>query len=424
MENNNIQNNINNNNVNIDNYIEDKDDISNIIEIPKNKDKEKVNKESALEKSKLPKTNLKEKNKKIKYRLNFSVKINYLRGISEELPQREEVEFESNILLMSSEINQSNKISCLTLISYINHQKNFALYIYYLNKKILKYLKFQKGIESFIYVRTLYRAAFFLEKDKNNFYANKYIKEADLLSKNSKINDDSKRLLFELKNKISKNLDNYNDIYIKKFRDIESPKNLNEENYIKLKKLMNDLAENKYEIKSEENKKVDEYLYVINKKWFDKAYNFLKDYINIRDKKSKERYFPFAFSIKDIYNNYFEEEKTPTPNDKNKKKTPTPNDKNEKKKFNVFPCLIDNYSISDWTDHWIDPLNEDENYFLQQNLKVNKDYYLLEKNDFEFLENYFGATNIIKMKKDCLEFVELKAIIFDKRFKEKKIVFF
>ncbi len=134
MENNNIQNNTNNN-------LKDKDNTSNIFETVKNKDKEKTNKGSELENKELLSPNLKEKNKKIKYRLNFSVKIDYLRGISDKTNKRAEVEFESNILLMSSEINQSNKISCLKIISFINHQKNFVLYIYYLNKKIVKYLQ-------------------------------------------------------------------------------------------------------------------------------------------------------------------------------------------------------------------------------------------------------------------------------------------
>ena len=83
-----------------------------------------------------PESNLEEKS--IKYRMNFSARLDYLRQISDKKEKSEEVEFNSNILLMSSEVNQSNKISCLTLISYVNHQKNYALYIYYLNKKIFK----------------------------------------------------------------------------------------------------------------------------------------------------------------------------------------------------------------------------------------------------------------------------------------------
>ena len=39
---------------------------------------------------------------------------------------------------------------------------------------------------------------------------------------------------------------------------------------------MNDIKENKYEIKKNESDNTNEYLYVINKAWFNKAYNFIK----------------------------------------------------------------------------------------------------------------------------------------------------
>jgi hypothetical protein len=48
-----------------------------------------------------------------------------------------------------------------------------------------------------------------------------------------------------------------------------------------------------------------------------------------------------------------------------------------------------------------------------------KDYYLLEKSDFDFLKQFFEASNIIKRKKDCLKFFVIKSIIFDNRLKNK-----
>ena len=101
-----------------------------------------------------------------------------------------------------------------------------------------------------------------------------------------------------------------------------------------------------------------------------------------------------------------------------------PSAKEEIFKYNPFPCLIDNYSICDWTDNWNDPLNEDENSFLQSNLEYMKDYYLLEKSDFDFLKQIFGVTNIIKRKKDCLNFFVIKSIIFDSRLKNENYNFF
>ena len=346
-----------------------------------------------------------EKNKKIKYRLNFSVLIDKLRQDSDAIEKRPEIEFKSNILLMSSEINQSNKISCLTLISFVNYYKKNSLYIYYLNKKIFKYLQSQKGIESFIYIRTLYRASYFLEKEKNYFYAYKYIDEANLLSKNSKITDNARTELSNLYKIIKKGKEDYSDNSIKKFRDVEESNNLDEEKYNRLKKLIKELTENKYKLKDpeENNKDDEEYLYLINKKWVDKAFNFLNDYANVRDNNIKGNYFKEAFDKEYIYYSYFDMKEKIKNN----------------YKYNPFPGLIDNYSISDWTDYWNDPLNEDENQYLQSGLIFNKDYYLLEKNDFEFLKDFFGVTNIIKRKRNYLDFVIIKSIIFDKKLKDK-----
>jgi hypothetical protein len=82
--------------------------------------------------------------------------------------------------------------------------------------------------------------------------------------------------------------------------------------------------------------------------------------------------------------------------------------KNKSYKYSAFPCLIDNYSIINWTDNWLDPSNEDENYILKKDLKEDKDYYLLNKDDFELLKNFFGVTNVIKRKR--IDLIEIKSI--------------
>ena len=101
-------------------------------------------------------------NKNKKYKIKFSAIIEELRTNCDKADKINNVEFTTNILLMSSQINITNKISCLTVLSYINYERRNSLYTYYLNKKIFKYLQIQKSIESFIYIRTFYRAAFFL----------------------------------------------------------------------------------------------------------------------------------------------------------------------------------------------------------------------------------------------------------------------
>ena len=158
--------------------------------------KENTNKINIIE-NEIKNENKIDRNKK--YKIKFSSIISELRGNSDKMEKMSINEFTNYLLLMSSQINQTNKISCLTLLSYINYKRYNALITYYLNKKIFKYLQIQKNIESFIYVRTLFRAAFFLEKEKNFFYAKKYVVEAENLSKNSnKITPASIKMLKEI----------------------------------------------------------------------------------------------------------------------------------------------------------------------------------------------------------------------------------
>ena len=40
---------------------------------------------------------------------------------------------------------------------------------------------------------------------------------------------------------------------------------------------------------------------------------------------------------------------------------------------------------------------------------------MLEKEDFDILQNFFGVTNVIKRKKNCGEFVEIKVFILEEK---------
>ena len=332
-----------------------------------------------------------------KYKIKFSQLIEEQRQNSDMEEKMSIIEYNTNLLLMSSQINQTNKISCLTLLSYINSIRENALYTYYLNKKIFKYLQIQKSIESFIYIRTLYRAAVFLVKEKNFFYAKKYTTQAENLSKNSKITPESIKMLKDINNIIDKGIDDYLELYLKKFKDVENPENLTEENYLKMKKLFKDLNESNYSVNPDVICDDNSILYIVSKNWFTKAYQFFMDYSKIRDNWIKGNYFREVFDANYCYQSYFDIYEELQKNSY---------------KNSPFPCLIDNYSIINWTDNLLDPLNEDENIILKKNLKEGKDYLLLEKKDFELFENFFGVTNIIKRKKTDL--IEFKAIILDK----------
>ena len=352
-------------------------------------------------------------NKEIKYIPNFSVLIKNMQKDSDEVLKRNEIEFINNILLSSPDINETNKISCYTLLSYINYEKKNESYIYYLYNKIFnkafKELEDQKNIEPFYFIRNLYRIAFVLEKEKNYFYAYECVKQIYDLKKSTNLDEDSAKLLNKLVKRIKKGVSDYINSSVKLFKNLEKKEDTNAKKLDKLEKLIKDISDNSYQNNDNNdnddninNEKNDEYLYLINKNWFTKLTNFMEDFKSIKDnnqnKNKCKEYLKIVFNSIYILNNYL-------------------NIDNEKNKYYAFPGPVDNFSIIDWKDTLDDPLNVDENIFLKKNFK---DYYLLKKSDFELLNDVFGVTNIIKRKKDNLDFIQIKSIIFDKRFKEKK----
>ena len=76
-----------------------------------------------------------DKNKK--YRMKFSVTISKLRSSSDDAEIIGFNEFITNLLLMSSQINPTNKISCLTLLSYTNYIKHEYQYGYHTDTELV-----------------------------------------------------------------------------------------------------------------------------------------------------------------------------------------------------------------------------------------------------------------------------------------------
>ena len=108
------------------------------------------------------------------------------------------------------------------------------------------------------------------------------------MRQSSKIDNECRILLTNLRNEIISKINDYIQNCIKTFRDIEKENNLNKRNYIKLKGLIKNLIENKYQIKSDQTPtKEDDYLYLINKRWVEKTNNFVDDYIKVRESKKK-----------------------------------------------------------------------------------------------------------------------------------------
>ena len=396
---------INSNNINNDNILINDNNIDNIID-------NNINIINVVHNGKNSNNNINNK-KETKYILNFSLLIKQMQKDSDDVPKRNEIEFINNILLLSSDINEANKISCYTLLSYINYEKKKEAYIYYLYNKIFnktfKDLEIQKNIEPFYFIRNLYRTAYVLEKEKNYFYVYECIKNIYDLKKRTHLDKKSTELLNSLIKRTKKGISDYINKSVKLFKNLEKENDTNTNKFDKLQKLIKDISDNSYQINdnndddnNNNNENNDEYLYLINKNWFTKLINFMEDFKSIKDnnqnKNKFKEYFKIVFNSINILNYYLNEDI-------------------EKDKYYAFPGPVDNFSIIDWKDTLDDPLNVDENIFLISDFK---DYYLLKKSDFELLKDIFGVTNIIKRKKDNSEFIQIKTIIFDKRFKDKK----
>ena len=377
-------------------------------------EKEKINKENnQKEKIDYYKTDIEkdenlskylDEDKKIKpkYRLNFSKIIKSGKSMSGEKENYSEIEYNCNICLNSSLIDKANKINALTLLSFINYNNNFYNILFYLNNRIFKYLGKDKGIEAFIFIRTLYRASnILMDNYKNYFYSYYYVKLAEIIKDKSKIDKESIILLLKLIKKVKTGTEEYLKIKQKLF--VET---LNKEKVNYIKNILNSIE------KDNNNNKDENLYYVINKEWLDKAYNFINEYertFNL-NKEEFNNFIEKSFNFEKVYSKYIGEEKTNIIINE------------EDKDFPFFPGPIDNYSITVFKDFWNDNDNIQDNYFIKDNLILNKDYYLINKEIWNELNNIFQSTNEIRRIGNDNDLFVLKCIIFENNLRNKDYV--
>ena len=365
--------------------IKDKEsEIENKIEKEKNEiiiDNKEINIDEIWEKNSKFKLNYTKILDSIKKRSNFTTSSN---------------EYLCNVLLMPQKIELSDKISSLNLLSafYKKNRRNNLLYS--IVNKFDKCLDDLLSMEPALVVNVFIKAIESLSEENNYIYAYKYLQKTQkIIDKNSfvikkKYNLDSFVIFNEeikaayLKNTI---------IYRKNFSDNESIKNEDIQN---IKKIFDSLIEGKYEINSKE------FIFVINKKWVMKSNIFIDNYMKAKEG-DINRFYEESFDPDYIYESYFNIKNNDTKNIK------------KQKNYSAFPGPINNFEITAFKDYWKDSINLDENYFLKKDIKLGEDYYLINEKDWKLLSEIFGATNEIKRRKDNLELIPLKFILFDNR---------
>ena len=345
---------------------------------------------------------------KPKYRLNFSKIIKNAKSKSSNSENYNNIEYLCNICLNSSLIDKANKINAFSLLSYINFNNKNHDNLFYLNNRIFKYLGKDKGIEAFIFIRTLYRASHILINNyKNYFYAYYYVKLVENIKDKSKIDKESNSLLTKLLNNINEETQKY---IIKKQNLFLNPEKFNKEKINHIKEILNNIGKEDNNNKDNEE---DNLYYVINKKWLDKACNFFNEFERLFSLNDEEftSFIQKAFDFKNIYSQYIEEEKIIINIDEKDKNLP------------FFPGPINNYSITVFKDFWRDNDTNhlQDNYFIKDNLMLNEDYYLINKETWFELKEIFHSTNDIRRKRNN-DLIILKCIIFEKHLRDKEYV--
>ena len=353
-----------------------------------------------------------------KYKINYKRVIDFLNSRNRTDCYNNN-EYWCNILLMSSEIELSNKISILNILSNIYQKKKRYELIYNLANKYDKNLDLFNTVEPAFAINIFIKAINLLNNQNTFFYSYRYMLKIKNIIKNNlvyikkKYNiDNVTELCDKIKSNFSDFINNYKEKYMKddffKIEDVQA-----------LKNLIDSLLSGKYNIDngnnmSENDKDNDinnnnNFLYAINNDWILKAKIFIENYIKVREQKINN-FYDESFDPEYMYDSYFNEN-----NEKDKKNTKNTKNVKISKVFSAFPGPVNNFGITSFKDYWIDFFNLDENDFIKKGMKLNENYLLIHKKDWKLIKSFFGATNEIKRKKDNLDLVQLKFILIDER---------
>ena len=329
-----------------------------------------------------------------KYKIKYTKILEFVKS-REDDKYKNENEFFCTILLMPSKIELSNKISTLSYLcnSYLKNKK-FEL-IYGITRKFDKCLDSLNAIEPSLIINVYIKVANHLNEEFGFLYSYKFVtKIKNYIKKNSSLINKKYNLreLNKLLDDIKTNVINFIMKYKSKFMSDEY---FPIEKAYEVKKLIDALIADKYEIESEDQSK-DDYLYAVNREWILKTKIFIENYIKAKEQKI-QAFFEEAFDPNYVYTSYFNEKS------------------NKKRAFSAFPGPMNNYEITSFKDHWIDYINLDENDIMKKGVKYKEDYYLIKKNDWKLLKTYFDKTNEILRKRTNLDLIQLKFILFDQR---------
>ena len=339
-------------------------------------------------------------NNKSKYKIDYPTILKQIRS-RDKKEQSYVNEYYCNLLLMLRETEIQNILStfsCLTFCYEIDEKSELAHSI--ANKFEKNYMSKLNKDTCEYFIKVFCRSAYFFQKEQNCFYALKYIEKCKELIQNYE----------STKQRIAKVLQHRENMENDLKKYIQEKKLLfNDEKFLQgkgeaIKELIGSIFASKNNIDNKESSSDNDnsnYLFLINKKWIINAHKFISSFLSTREdnKIHNTKLIEEVFNIDFVFYNYFNQE-------------------NKKGSLPVYPGPIDNIPITSFKDHWEDFKNDDENYFVKKGLKLNEDYFFINGEDWDLLKKVFGATNEIKRRKNNLDLIDLKFILFDKRLRK------
>ena len=343
-------------------------------------------------------------NNKDKYKIKYSKLFDYIKDRS-DIKFHKKNEFLCNILLMPSKIDFFDKLSILSLLTYFYKEDKKINQIYNIAKKFEENVNYLKNINPMLFVKVFYRAAFFLNKKEKYIYAMKYInKSINIMNNYIKSLEDKND--YDLVDNYFKEI----SINLNKYIRNSKIKIYNNDGFLSIKKIKEYIQKCNSIIKGKNdlNVKDDDFLFIINKIWLIKLKNFLEDIIIARETNIIDLFLNKAFDFEYFFDSYFNNEVL-------ENKTEEKEVKSKNIKFLAYPGPINNYYITDFKDNWNNFENEDENSFIKKDMKLNIDYCLINEKDWDIFNTYFGSTNTLLRRKNNVDLIKLKFILFDKR---------
>ena len=294
-----------------------------------------------------------------------------------------------NILLMSSKLSQVNKLTCLLLLYYLYQKKEKKQYyvLHYLYHKICKlYLKLD-NFDTEIIQKYLYPP-----ETENFLHSMEYIfLLKKIFSSEKNINTKYKSFINNLETETNKKMNFYLEENLSKFSSFDL---MTEEDLNKLVNISNQIINDNYQINNEKNP-----IYLIDAMWLMKLKTFIEPYMEARKEQIIDLLCLNAFDSEKVFDFIQREENSLL-----------------LKAFGVyFPGPISNLNLNEIKDFWYDPLNEEENEILKDNLKFRENFYFINKDDYFFLKNIFKETNELKRNNISDEIYKFKIIIIEPR---------